>query len=31
MNDFENIINTACVNRDQVNSKSDESIIDDIK
>ena len=31
MNDFENIINTAWDNRDQVNSKSDQSIIDAIK
>ena len=31
MNDFENIINSAWDNRDQVNSKSDQSIIDAIK
>jgi len=31
MNDFENKINTAWDNRDQVNSKSDQSIIDAIK
>ena len=31
MNDFENIINTAWDNRDQVNSKSNQSIIDAIK
>ena len=30
MNDFENIINSAWDNRDQVNSKSDQSIIDAI-
>ena len=31
MNEFENIINTAWDNREQVSNKSDQSIIDAIK